>query len=61
MKNAVFCAVTPCGCCKICFLRSVIHFPFTVNIVPTSPILVTLMIGVILSSEKSDLTKSHTA
>jgi hypothetical protein len=33
----------------------------TPNVVPTSPILVTLMMGAIRSSDMSDLNKRHTA
>jgi hypothetical protein len=43
MKNVVFWDVTPCG---------------TANIVPSSPILVTLMLEVLSSSETSVLTRA---
>jgi hypothetical protein len=44
-------------------LRNVLQFPFTADIVPSSPILVTLMMEVMLSSETSLLrsaTRRHT-
>jgi hypothetical protein len=58
MKNGVFWVVTPCGSCKnrsfgrtwlflhqgdFVFLRSVRRLLITANVVPSSPILVTLM------------------
>jgi hypothetical protein len=66
MKNAVFLYVTPCGCCKckkralylhFVFLRSVHQLLVTAN-VPSSPILVTLMTGVLNPSETSNLTRA---
>jgi hypothetical protein len=51
MKNAVFWDVTPCGSCKNRLL-------LTANSVPSSPILVTLMIEAIPSSETSVLTRA---
>jgi hypothetical protein len=61
-KNAVFWDVTPCGSCKnrrfegIAFLRSVRRLLVTAN-VPNSPILVTLMMGPLRSSETYVLTR----
>jgi hypothetical protein len=48
MKNAVFCDVT--------LLRSVLPLLVTANVVPSSPIIVTLMMEVICFSETSVLT-----
>jgi hypothetical protein len=42
MKNGVFLDVTPCGSCKV-FLLSVRRLLVTARVVPSSPILVTLM------------------
>jgi hypothetical protein len=56
-KIAVFWDVTPCGVCYV-FLRSVRRLPITGNFVPSSPILVTLMIEAIRSSATSVLTKA---
>jgi hypothetical protein len=47
MKNAVFSDVTPCDSCKNPPLRSVLRLLVTANVVPSSPILVTLMIEAI--------------
>jgi hypothetical protein len=55
IKNSVFWDVTPCGCCKS---RSVLRLLVTANIVPSSPILVTLMLEMIHSSETSVLTRA---
>jgi hypothetical protein len=55
MKNGVFWDVTPCGSCKNRVLRSVCRLLVTTN-VPSSPILVTLMIEALSSSEASILT-----
>jgi hypothetical protein len=61
MKNAVFWNVTPCGSCKnrrpfsIVFPRSVCPLLVTANVVPISPILVTLMMQAIRFSETSVL------
>jgi hypothetical protein len=65
MKNAVFWGVTPCGSCKNRRFgrtdhRSVLRSLITVNVVSNSPILVTLMMEAIRSSETLVLTKSHT-
>jgi hypothetical protein len=44
MKNGVFWDVAPCGSCKnLVFLRSVRRLLVTASVVPSSPILVTLM------------------
>jgi hypothetical protein len=51
LKNAVFWDVTPCGSCKNQLL-------VTANIFPSSPILVTLMMEVLRSSETSVLTRA---
>jgi hypothetical protein len=53
MKSAVFWALRPCGSCKN--RNSVFRSLSSIN-VPSSPILVTLMTEVILSSETSVLT-----
>jgi hypothetical protein len=74
MKNGVFWDVTPCASCKnrrfggtwrllhqgdkFMFLRSVRRLLVTANVVPSSPILVTLMIEAISSSETSVLTRA---
>jgi hypothetical protein len=73
MKNAVFCNVTLCGSCKNrriggkyhlnhqCdnpFLLSVLRLLVTVNVLPSSSILVTLMLEAISSSETSVLTRT---
>jgi hypothetical protein len=55
MKNGVFWDVTPCGSCKN--LRSVCRLLVTANVVPSSPILVTLMMVALSSSETSVLTR----
>jgi hypothetical protein len=72
MKNAAFWDVTPCGSCKnrcfggthllhhqgdIVFLRSVRRLLVIANIVPSSPILITLMMEELRSSETSVLTR----
>jgi hypothetical protein len=59
MKNDVFWDVTPCGSCKTdVFLRSVRRLLVTANVVPSSPILVTLMKEALSSSETSVLTRA---
>jgi hypothetical protein len=69
MKNAVLWDVTPCGSCRNrrfggtyrlhhTFLRSVRRLLVTTNVVPTSPILVILMIVALCSSETSVLTRA---
>jgi hypothetical protein len=62
MKNGVFYDVTPCGSCKgdknRLFLRSVCRLLVTANVVPRSPILVTLMMEAVRSSETSVLTRA---
>jgi hypothetical protein len=52
IKNASFLNVTPCGSC----LRSVRQLLVKATVVPSSPILVTLMMDAIPSSETSVLT-----
>jgi hypothetical protein len=55
MKNAVSWDVTLCGSCKDSnFLRSLLWLLITAN-VPSSPILVTLMMKAIRSSKTTDL------
>jgi hypothetical protein len=55
-KNAVFWDVTPCGS-SFCFhIRSVRRLLVTANVVPSSLILVTLMMEALRSSETSVLT-----
>jgi hypothetical protein len=49
MKNGVFSDVTPCGSCKN--RRSMRRLLVTASIIPTSPILVTLMNEALSSSE----------
>jgi hypothetical protein len=59
MKNAVLRNVTPCDSCKnrsfggtrVVFLRSVHRLLVTANIAPSSPILVTLIMEALSSSE----------
>jgi hypothetical protein len=60
MKNGVFRDVTPCGSCKdhLLFLRSVRRLLVTASVVPSSPILVTLMKEELSSSETSVLTRA---
>jgi hypothetical protein len=60
MMNAVFWDLTPCGSYLV-FLRSVLRFLVTANAVTSSPILVTLMMEVIISSETSVLTRAATS
>jgi hypothetical protein len=55
MKNAVFWDVTPCGSCKN---RSVLRLLDIANVVPSSQILVTLMIDALGSSETAILTRA---
>jgi hypothetical protein len=55
MKNGVFWDVTPCGSCMNRTLRQLL---VTANIVPSSPILVTLMMEALRSSETSVLTRT---
>jgi hypothetical protein len=62
MKNGVFWDVTPCGSYKnrryytIVFPRKMHRLLVTANVVPSSPILVTLMMEALHSSETSVLT-----
>jgi hypothetical protein len=61
MKNGVFWDVTPCGSCKnrpSVFLRSVRRLLVTASVVPSSPILVTLMKEALRYSETSVLTRA---
>jgi hypothetical protein len=61
MKNGVFWDVTPFGSCKnqVVFLpRNVRRLLVTAIVVPTSPILVTLMKEALSSSETSVLTRA---
>jgi hypothetical protein len=64
MKNAVFWDVAPCGSCKalvpshLVFLRSVRRLLVTASVVPSSPILVTLMKEALGSSETSVLARA---
>jgi hypothetical protein len=58
MKNGVFWDVTPCGSCKnFVFLRNVRRLPVVAN-VHSSPILVTLMMEALSSSETSAFTRA---
>jgi hypothetical protein len=58
MKNGVFWDVTPCGCCKNqVFLHSMRRLLVPASVVPSSPILVTLMVA-LSSSETSIITKA---
>jgi hypothetical protein len=50
MKNGVFWDVTPCGSCMLVFLRSLRRLLVTASVVPSSPILVTLMKEALSSS-----------
>jgi hypothetical protein len=65
MKNAIFWDVMPCGSCNnqcyggaYCLHASMLPLPVTANIVPSSLILVTLMMEAIRSSETSVLTRA---
>jgi hypothetical protein len=58
MKNVLFGDVTPCGSCKLVFLRSVPPLLVTPNVVPTSLSVSTLMMEAIRSSETSVLTRT---
>jgi hypothetical protein len=61
MKNGVFWDVTPCGSCKnrrLAFLRSLRRLLNTASVVPSLPILVTLMKKALSSSETSVLTRT---
>jgi hypothetical protein len=56
MKNGFFWDATPCGSCKnLVFLRIVRRLPVTASVLPSSPILVTLMKDALSSSETSAL------
>jgi hypothetical protein len=73
MKNGVFWDVTPCGSCKsrrfggmqatkkykyFVFFRSVPQLLVRANVVPSSPILVILMMEALSSSDTSVLTRA---
>jgi hypothetical protein len=63
MKNGVSWDVTTCGSCKnrlfvLVFLHSVCRLLIATSVVPSSPILVTLMKEALGSSETSVLTRS---
>jgi hypothetical protein len=64
IKNGIFWDVMPCGCCKnrrfggTLFLRSLRQLLVRASIVPSSPILVTLMREALSSSETSVLTRA---
>jgi hypothetical protein len=60
MKNGVFWDVTPCGSCKNrrWYFFAVRRFLVTASVVPSSPILVTLMKEALSSSERSVLTRA---
>jgi hypothetical protein len=72
MKNGVFWDVTPCGPCNNRRFggtsrllhqgdknRCVRRFQITASVVPSSPILVTLMKGALSSSERRFLQEPH--
>jgi hypothetical protein len=60
MTNAIFWNATPSGYCKngLFGLRSVRRLLVTANVVPSSPIHVTLMMEALRSSEASVLTRT---
>jgi hypothetical protein len=58
MKNAVFWDVTSCDSCKYRQLRRVFRVLVTVNVVPSSPILVTFMLETTRSSETTILVRT---
>jgi hypothetical protein len=58
MKNVVFWDVTPCGTHKV-FLRSMLRSLVTANVVPSSPIFVTLTMEAIRAFETSVLTSAN--
>jgi hypothetical protein len=55
MNRAVFWDITSCG---LVFLRSVRRLLVTANVIPTSPIIVTLMMEALGSSDTSVLTRA---
>jgi hypothetical protein len=57
MHNAVFWDVTPCA--FLVFLRNVLRLIVTANVVPSSPIIVTMMMEAICSSETRFLQQPH--
>jgi hypothetical protein len=58
MKNGVFWDVTSCASCKKYLLRSVRRLLVTASVVPSSPILVTLMTEALSSSLTSVFTRA---
>jgi hypothetical protein len=58
MKNVVLWDVTPCGSCKNVFLGIVLRLLVTTNVVPSSPIIVTLMMEAIRTSVTAVLTRA---
>jgi hypothetical protein len=58
MKNGIFWDVTQFGSCNLVFLRSVRRFRITDSVVPSSPILVTVMKEALSSTETSVLTRA---
>jgi hypothetical protein len=56
MKSAVFWDVTPCGSCKN--RRNLHRLLVTANVIPSSPILVTLIMEAISSSKTLVLTRA---
>jgi hypothetical protein len=62
LKNAVFWNVTPCGSCKnqllLAFRLSALRLLVIANVVPSSPILTTIMTEVICCSETSVLRRA---
>jgi hypothetical protein len=58
MKNGVFWDVMPCGSCKNRRFGSLCQLLVTTSVVPSSPILVTLMKKALSSSETSVLTRA---
>jgi hypothetical protein len=58
MSNGVFWDVTPCGSCKNRLLPSVRRLLVTASVVPSLPILVTLMKEALCSSETSVITRA---
>jgi hypothetical protein len=59
MKNTVFWDVTPCGSCKNRRFERVRRLLFTANDIPISPILVTLMMEALNSSETLVFTRAE--
>jgi hypothetical protein len=61
VKNGVFWDVTPCGSCKNRRFGGTCRLLVAACVVPSSPILVTLMKEALGSSENVSSYKSHTA